>query len=786
MGRVALEANGHLLDERRLPGRQGRLLFAYLAAEPGRPVPRDELAEAIWGEAPPATWEKGLTVIVSKLRSVLAADGIVLTNAFGCYRLELPGGSWVDVTAASGAARDAEEALAAGDCEQAKTAAASAVALLSQPFLPGEEIAWVERERRELADVHARALNVLAEVCLLSGDAAEAAEWAEQTISLTPYRESGYRRLMEAHVAAGNPAEALRVYERCRRLLADELGTYPSLETESIYRTLLEVPARPPPTEERQKIRTRRRPAVILGTGMVAVAAGMAAVALATRDYGLAGSPPTPPRFGEVATLDDSTGQHISYTGVGTTPGNIVFGEGSVWVLNTDDRTITRINPATGRVVKTFAISGEPTDLAVGSNAIWVASGGAGNGLVESRAASAVVSRVDPVSAEVTRTFHLPGPPGAQDLSQTLGVSGLAIGRGAVWAVDSDGSISRITDGTGPLARIKVAGATAIAVGDAGVWFLTTVANSPAVARIDPRTNTVTQVIPVPTSSLVGIAVGAGYVWATDPYDGVVWRIAPGPKPVARTVALGLGVAQIAFGDNAVWVANLANGTVSRIDPRTDDVTATRGLDGTPQGLAVHNGSVWVSVAGGTTGEALPAVNCAPVESGGEKPDVILASDFPLQGPTVAPTLAAAVRFVLRSHRFRAGRFVVGYQSCDDSTARTQGSDFFKCASNARAFSSDARLVAVVGPYDSSCAQIEIPVTNRSPSGPLAILSPVNTAPESDPCGARSRGGPTRDPVPHRSSELLQARISGRSRRSRPRSAREAARPAPRLRPHRR
>ena len=328
MGRVALETNGQLLDERRLPGRQGRLLFAYLAVEPGRPVPRDELAEAIWGEAPPATWEKGLTVIVSKLRSVLAADGIVLTNAFGCYRLELPAGSWVDVAAASSAARDAEEALAAGDGKQAKAAAACAVALLSQPFLPGEETAWVERERRELADLQGRALNVLAEVSLVSGDAAEAAEWAEQTIPLTPYRETGYRRLMEAHVATGNPAEALRVYERCRRLLADELGTYPSRETESIYRSLLEVPARPLPTAELQGTHNRRRSAVILVGGIIAVAACIAAAALATRDYGLTRGPPRPPRFGEVAAFRESAGQHISYTGVGTTPGNIVFGEG--------------------------------------------------------------------------------------------------------------------------------------------------------------------------------------------------------------------------------------------------------------------------------------------------------------------------------------------------------------------------------------------------------------------------------------------------------------------------
>ena len=46
-GRVAVEANGHVVDEARFPGRQGRLLFAYLVAEQGRAVPRDELAEAL-------------------------------------------------------------------------------------------------------------------------------------------------------------------------------------------------------------------------------------------------------------------------------------------------------------------------------------------------------------------------------------------------------------------------------------------------------------------------------------------------------------------------------------------------------------------------------------------------------------------------------------------------------------------------------------------------------------------------------------------------------------------
>jgi branched-chain amino acid transport system substrate-binding protein len=249
------------------------------------------------------------------------------------------------------------------------------------------------------------------------------------------------------------------------------------------------------------------------------------------------------------------------------------------------------------------------------------------------------------------------------------------------------------------------------------------------VARVDPRTNRVGQTIRVPTSDLVGIAVGAGSVWATDPVSGVIWRIQPGPQPAERTIPVGFGVTQVAFGAGDVWAANDATGTVTRIDPRTNQVTWTSQVAGTPQGLAVGAGSVWVSIAGGTSAHPRSVAGCTAVESGGRQPDVLVASDLPLQGPSTAGTLASAVRFVLRSHGFRAGRYTVGYQSCDDSTARFQGSDFLKCATNGRAYSAAASLVAVIGPYDSSCARVEVPVTNRAAGGPIAVVSPSNTMP---------------------------------------------------------
>jgi branched-chain amino acid transport system substrate-binding protein len=126
---------------------------------------------------------------------------------------------------------------------------------------------------------------------------------------------------------------------------------------------------------------------------------------------------------------------------------------------------------------------------------------------------------------------------------------------------------------------------------------------------------------------------------------------------------------------------------------------------------------------------ALPSSACGPIAYGGNtRIDFMVASDLPLQGPTRASTLpmTRAVQFVLEQHHFRAGRFTVGYQSCDDSTAQTGFADIGKCSTNARAYASDSSVVAVLGPYSSDCAAVEIPIANRAS---LAMISAQNTNP---------------------------------------------------------
>ena len=177
---------------------------------PSRGVPfrAEELAEALWGDAPPATWEKALSLLVSKLRSLLDDCGLdgsaALTSAFGCYQLTLPSGTWIDVVAADEAVSAAELALAAGDVERARTEASTAESLARHTFLPGEDARWVEEKRSELRETLVRALECLAVTQRASGDTRAAVRAAEELVELEPYRERGYRLLMEAQSAAGN------------------------------------------------------------------------------------------------------------------------------------------------------------------------------------------------------------------------------------------------------------------------------------------------------------------------------------------------------------------------------------------------------------------------------------------------------------------------------------------------------------------------------------------------------------------------------------------------------
>ena len=241
LGRLTIEVDGTRADESRL-GDLGRKALAYLVLERRRPIPRDELAEVLWGEGLPATWSAALRGVISRLRSTLSDAGLagpdVLRSHVGCYQLQLPTDAVVDVERVEAALASARSHIAIAP-DRALRTAAEAVEMAGRQFLPGASGEWVERQQAALAGVRLRALELLTEAASVAGDAGTAVAAAEQAIALAPLRESAHQGLMTAHACAGNRAAALRAYEDCRRVLADELGVDPSPHTYELYVRLL-------------------------------------------------------------------------------------------------------------------------------------------------------------------------------------------------------------------------------------------------------------------------------------------------------------------------------------------------------------------------------------------------------------------------------------------------------------------------------------------------------------------------------------------------------------------
>ncbi|HSC50405.1 MAG TPA: BTAD domain-containing putative transcriptional regulator [Gaiellaceae bacterium] len=554
-------------------------------------------------------------MIASKLRGVLTDSGLdgaaALTGAFGCYRLELPQESWVDILAAESAAADAEGALAAGDLSTARAEGALASSLAQQPLLPGDDGAWVEKKRRELTQVRLRALTVLADACLRSGDSSESATWAEQVTALEPFRESGYRRLMEAHVAAGNRAEALRVYERCRRLLAEELGTYPSPETESIYRSLLDAPPGPrerspageaPPTPEGERARGspgRRRAALLLTALLIAA---VVAAALALVSHGGHPSPRVLPN--SVVRIDPHTLKVTQVVPVVDAPDLVVASGGFVWITshilrdtnsgalrNAGDRALTRLDPSNGKaevVGGGLAPCGLTTDP---SGDVWLANCYSGTAGPRDN-----VVRVDARTLHFKKTFSVSGGEGF--------LRGLAYGGGSLWVTalfggdfSNDSTLTEVDPQTGAEHTFQLApesGGLAWSEGYGDLWIAnfmsgsltrlhaasgamktTSSGGNPAFPVVEsdavwvadwgePRVVRLHAVGPVKprtvwlpiknfTATTWDVAAGAGAVWATTPRDHAVWRIDPKTSSVRR-ISVPFAPTGVAADANAVWV----------------------------------------------------------------------------------------------------------------------------------------------------------------------------------------------------------------------------------------
>ncbi|HEX8102916.1 MAG TPA: BTAD domain-containing putative transcriptional regulator, partial [Solirubrobacteraceae bacterium] len=295
-GRLEVRWDGEQLDQV-LPGRQGRLVFAYLTLHRDRPVRRAELVDALWSGAPPSDGDALLRPLLSRLRRALGPERL---DGRAELAVRFPAETWVDWEAIRAGLRAARDAHAAGEPAAAWERARDALRLAEHELLPGFESAFVDQARAELDDVRFHLLETVAQVGVRLGPAemAEAEEAARRAVQLSPYRDSARAALIEVLHRRGNVAEALVAYDEFRLLLREELGSLPGPELRALHEGLVAVaPAgtttaggngRPPAADRNPELLLEREAErsllqhlvgrAALGDGGVAVLEGQAGV----------------------------------------------------------------------------------------------------------------------------------------------------------------------------------------------------------------------------------------------------------------------------------------------------------------------------------------------------------------------------------------------------------------------------------------------------------------------------------------------------------------------------
>ena len=315
-----------------------------------------------------------------------------------------------------------------------------------------------------------------------------------------------------------------------------------------------------------------RRPAVLVGIGLVLLAVIAGVVLFTTRSGGggLAGV-----QVNHVGIIDPTSGDIVAEVEVGARPGPVAFGEGTIWVGNMEERTLTPIVAATREKLGAVSLLRTPTGIAVSPTAVWVANGDWPGGSLQ---------QVDPAFRQLT------GEP-----IEEAAAGAITLGDGAIWGAD-DSRVTRISAGRVVGETFADAAPHGIAFGGGALWVSN--GGGSSVWRYNPTTYESGRVGDPINVGRQPVAIAwdeEGAVWTANQGDNNVSHIDPASSAV-NTIPVGRTPTAIAVGEGFVWVANSGDGTVTKIDPATREPVDLIETGNYPAGLAMGAGFVWVTV----------------------------------------------------------------------------------------------------------------------------------------------------------------------------------------------
>ena len=374
-----------------LGGPRQRAVLALLLLEANRAVSMDRLAEDVWGGDPPEGWATTLQTYVFHLRRALEPDrargdagGVLVTRDRG-YLLRVDR-EHLDAALFQDGFTAGRAALQAGRYAEAAETLRGALDLWRGPVLADlADYAFIQREAVRLEELRLAAVEARIDADLALGRHDALTAELEQLTADQPLRERLHGQLMLALYRCGRQADALAAYRHVRDLLADELGIDPGEPLQRLHAAVLAhdpeldwTGGRHAPVEAQlaaaPRFLLRRRGHLAGGRGPPGAGLGAAAGPPPTgRRLGAGGrrgrvhcrgGPAVGGRAGRPARRQRGPDRLIGgpgrRPGDGGQPGGPGLGtDGSVWVVDSAEGTVSRINPVT------HAMSDDPGRLPI-------------------------------------------------------------------------------------------------------------------------------------------------------------------------------------------------------------------------------------------------------------------------------------------------------------------------------------------------------------------------------------------------------------------------------------
>ena len=217
-------------------------LLAFLAMEPGKPHERGFLSELLWPELPKSRADNSLRWALHSLRKIFDIPGTPLLSATRTHVGLTPGPilridahGLLRPPASCPFFHDPE------DCPECRARMSGALRDIRGPFLEGfslpdcEEFGnWMTATREELLVRIRGSVNRLVRLYEKTGKIEETLSLLDGALRMDPLDEACHGRRMLLLAESGNTLAALHQFEACRKILREQLGAEPALETRAI------------------------------------------------------------------------------------------------------------------------------------------------------------------------------------------------------------------------------------------------------------------------------------------------------------------------------------------------------------------------------------------------------------------------------------------------------------------------------------------------------------------------------------------------------------------------